>query len=98
MHPRNNRFLIAVLFAALVLPASASATTLYDQLSNAAPSDATDSYFYPPPGENVQVADDFTVPRRRTWTITHVDVTGIYWNGSGPCRDETVTFSRNRMP
>ena len=64
------RILGLIVAAVLVLPASASAATLYDQLDNPAPSDATDSYFYPPPGENVQLADDFTVPAGQAWQLT----------------------------
>lgn len=40
-------------------------------------------------------ADDFTVPKKHSWSITQVDVTGQYFNGSGPCRDETVTFNKD---
>jgi hypothetical protein len=56
---------------ALAVPASASAATLYDQLDNVATGtgSASDSYFYPM-GENVQVADDFTVPAGQAWQVT----------------------------
>ena len=58
---------------ALVIPASASAATLYDQLDHAASAsgtgDTTDSYVYPM-GENVQAADDFTVPPGQAWQLT----------------------------
>lgn len=37
-------------------------------------------------------ADDFTVPKGQHWTITEVDVTGVYFNGSGPADSETVTI------
>jgi hypothetical protein len=60
---------------ALVVPASASAATLYDQLDNAATS-ATDSYFYPSPMENVQAADDFTVPAGQVWQLTGAQTPG----------------------
>ena len=70
------RVLGLIVALALVLPASASAATLYDQLDNAAPTDATDSYFYPPPGENVQVADDFTVPVGQAWQLTSAQAPG----------------------
>ncbi len=39
-------------------------------------------------------ADDFTVPKGQHWTITEVDVTGVYFNGSGPADSETVTIYR----
>jgi hypothetical protein len=61
---------------ALALSTQASAATLYDQFNNAAPSDATDSYYYPPPGENVQLADDFTIPTGQTWQLTSAQAPG----------------------
>jgi hypothetical protein len=38
-------------------------------------------------------ADDFTVGKK--WKVSEVDVTGVYFNGSGPARDETVTFYKD---
>jgi len=37
-------------------------------------------------------ADDFIVPKGKTWTVNEVDVTGVYYNGSGPATSEDVTF------
>jgi hypothetical protein len=37
-------------------------------------------------------ADDFTVPKGSKWKVTEVDAFGVYFNGSGPARDENVTF------
>ena len=37
-------------------------------------------------------ADDFTVPKGSKWTIKEIDVTGVYFNGSGPATSEAVTF------
>jgi hypothetical protein len=37
-------------------------------------------------------ADDFTVPQGSTWTIKEIEVTGQYFNGSGPAKSENVTF------
>ena len=45
---------------------------------------------------DAQAADDFTVPAGDTWKIKEVDVTGVYFNGSGPSRDETVTFYKSK--
>lgn len=39
-----------------------------------------------------QGADDFIVPKKATWTVTEVDVTGAYYNGSGPATSEDVYF------
>ncbi len=37
-------------------------------------------------------ADDFVVPSGQTWRVAQVDVTGVYFNGSGPAKSEVVTF------
>jgi len=45
-------------------------------------------------------ADDFTVPSGQTWHVAGVDVTGVYFNGSGPASSQVVTFytDRNSKP
>lgn len=40
---------------------------------------------------DAQAADDFKVPAGG-WTISEVEVTGVYFNGAGPSPSETVTF------
>ena len=40
-------------------------------------------------------ADDFVVPKGKTWTVTRVDVAGIYFKGSGPASSEVITFYKN---
>jgi hypothetical protein len=40
-------------------------------------------------------ADDFAVPAGKTWKVKEVDVTGVYFNGSGPASSEVVTFYKN---
>lgn len=40
-------------------------------------------------------ADDFKVPKGSTWIVSSVDVTGVYYNGSGPAASEHVTFYAN---
>src|ERR1700734_582753 len=37
-------------------------------------------------------ADDFVVPAGATWKIKEVDVTGVYFNGSGPAASEEVVI------
>jgi len=37
-------------------------------------------------------ADDFVVPSGQTWLVKEMDVTGLYFNGSGPAKSETITF------
>jgi hypothetical protein len=43
-----------------------------------------------------QGADDFTVPKGHTWTIKEVDVSGVYFNGSGPATSEEVQFYKDK--
>jgi hypothetical protein len=39
-----------------------------------------------------QAADDFTVPAGQVWAIKKLEVTGQYFNGSGPASSENVFF------
>src|SRR5690242_10152744 len=41
---------------------------------------------------DAQGADDFTVPSGTQWKVKEVDVTGVYFNGSGPAASENVSF------
>ena len=45
---------------------------------------------------NSAAADDFVVPANHKWDVTEVDVTGAYFNGSGPAESEVVTFYTDR--
>jgi hypothetical protein len=40
-------------------------------------------------------ADDFVVPKNKKWTVTEVDITGIFYNGSGPATSENVVFYKD---
>ena len=44
---------------------------------------------------NAAGADDFVVPKKTTWTVTEVDMLGIFYNGSGPATSENVTFYKD---
>ena len=44
---------------------------------------------------NDAAADDFVVPVGQIWQVTGLDVSGVYFNGSGPATSEVVTFYRN---
>lgn len=46
-------------------------------------------------GFDTQAADDFVVPAGHTWIIKEVDVTGIYFDGSGPASSENVFFYKD---
>lgn len=74
---------------------SPSATLLYTQQSNDTGHGYVSQDFEPQFDAYDAGADDFTIPQGHTWKITEIDVTGQYFNGSGPCRDETVTFYKN---
>lgn len=63
-----------LLLVALALPSTASAVVLYDQMANPG-AETTYSMDYVPPND-VQAADDFTIPAGQQWTITQVDVLG----------------------
>jgi hypothetical protein len=45
--------------------------------------------------DNAEGADDFVVPDNTRWQITEVDVSGVYFNGSGPARSEDVIFYKD---
>ena len=45
--------------------------------------------------DNDSGADDFVVPKGKTWTVKEVDVTGFYFNISGPAASEDVIFYKN---
>jgi hypothetical protein len=77
-----------------------TAKTLYTQNSN----DAGTSIF----SENFtsgsytsysQGADDFVVPKGKVWKVGEVDVTGVYFDGSGPStQDITIYNDENGVP
>jgi hypothetical protein len=81
-----------------LFPGKKGAKTLYDQTNNDSgigivssdfDSGSFDSY-------DNRAADDFTVPKGQTWTVTEVDAVGSYFNGSGtasgPADSENVIF------
>jgi len=43
-----------------------------------------------------RAADDFTVPVGTKWTVNEIDVTGTYFNGSGPAVSENVTIYNDK--
>jgi hypothetical protein len=42
-------------------------------------------------------ADDFVVPKGKTWTVKGGDFPGVYFNGSGPASSETITFYKGKL-
>lgn len=41
---------------------------------------------------DAEAVDDFVVPQGSAWSIHGVDVTGVYFDGSGPATSEVITF------
>ncbi|MFL6689621.1 MAG: hypothetical protein ACJ8IR_05465 [Alphaproteobacteria bacterium] len=70
--------------------------TLYDQNDNdngvGIVSDDFDSAFN---SYDDQIADDFKVPKGTTWKVKEVDVSGAYFNGSGPTDGINIFVYKN---
>ncbi len=64
-----------LVLAGLALPSTACAVVLYDQTANPG-LEKTESMSYPGEPDDVEAADDFTVPAGQQWTLTEVDVLG----------------------
>jgi hypothetical protein len=78
--------------ALCAVPAMGSAAVLYDQTDS--PS-GTGIFSQNDGIENVQAADDFTVPPASSWGIESVDVVGLYGSGGGPITSANVTVYSN---
>lgn len=80
-----------------IAPPNKHDVTLYDQNGNdagvAVVSDNFDSGSFD--SYDDQAADDFTVPSLHMWVIRQVNVTGAYFNGSGPADGVTVYFYKD---
>ncbi len=72
--------------------------TLYDQNSNDAGVAVISDYF--DSGEfssyDSLAADDFTVPAGARWSVTEIDVTGVYFSGTGPSDAQKVYFFKDK--
>jgi hypothetical protein len=75
-------------------PAHKPDTVLYNQNSNFGYGIISDN-FTSNSAYSSAAADDFVIPSGQTWHIAEVDVTGVYYNGSGPAASEVVTFYAN---
>lgn len=80
----------------------ASLKTLYTQNSNSSGLNVNSQNFSSGTytSANDQAADDFVVPKGKTWRVGEVDVAGVYYNGAGLAQSENVYFYRdkNGMP
>ncbi len=74
----------------VVVHKSKGAKTLYSQNSNLGATGIDSQNFTSTYSKtyNAAGADDFVVPKKSTWTISEVDVSGIFYNGSGPASSE----------
>ncbi|MFO1338748.1 MAG: hypothetical protein U1F53_11030 [Burkholderiaceae bacterium] len=79
------------LLVAAMAQASPATTTLY---ANTGTDSGLGVLSQAAGGFVAEAADDFTVPAGEHWTITEVDVTGVYFNGSGPADAQGVTIYR----
>ena len=82
--------------ARFVTGAPSGIKTLYDQNKDDAGT-AILSQNFGDGFDSPQAADDFAVPKGHTWLVKEVDVTGIYFNGSGPASSENVFFYRDHL-
>ena len=89
-------FCAGCVFAA-ELPVPKGARELYTQNSNDA-GDSINSQNYTSDfsSDNNQAADDFVIPKGKKWRVTEIDVSGAYFNGSGPATSENVIFYRDK--
>jgi hypothetical protein len=70
-------------------------TVLWNQNSNFGGEGIISDNFTSSSSNDSAAADDFVIPSGQTWHIAEVDVTGVYFNGSGPASSEVVTFYTN---
>jgi hypothetical protein len=93
---RHPLLFFVAIFALSTGTASSASTVLYTQngrqLAGGIPSqnfeESYDRY-------DSRSADDFQVPKGKTWTISEVDVIGAYFDGVGLAVSENVTFYTN---
>jgi len=87
VHAKAHRF----------ISGSPGSVTLYDQNGNDGGTGVTSQNFETTyDAYDNQGVDDFSVPAGHKWSIKEVDVTGVYYNGSGPAVSENVFFYKNK--
>jgi hypothetical protein len=76
--------------------ANRAATVLYDQNDDSQGyADVSQNFESTFDAYDAQGADDFVVPKGSTWKVTEVDVSGLYFNGSGPADSLDVVFYKD---
>jgi hypothetical protein len=74
-----------------------AASVLYDQNDDSQGyADVSQNFESSLDAYDAQAADDFVVPKGATWKVTEVDVSGLYFNGSGPANSLHVQFYKNK--
>ena len=84
--------LVATAVAIFAMPAAGNAAVLYDQTDS--PS-GTGIFSQNDGVQNVQAADDFTIPAGPSWSIQSVDALGIFDQGGGPITSANVFIYAN---
>ena len=91
--------LAATLAVVLVMTSPALASdTLYDQYDHLADYAANSQEYETAGGWDqytAEAADDFVVPIGQSWSISHVDFGGVYYDGTGPAYTFTVRVYEN---
>jgi hypothetical protein len=80
-------------------PIQSKGSTLYNQNSNYDYAIVSQNFTSGSMGTayDAAAADDFVVPRGKTWKVTGVDAAGVYFYGSGPASSEVITFYKNNQ-
>ena len=73
-----------------------SLSVLYDQTSNPSGLGTFSQNFGSGDTNSSAAADDFVVPDGATWVVKELDISGVYFNGSGPANSESVTFFKDK--
>jgi hypothetical protein len=79
----------------LASSAPAGAAVLHDQTDGPSTAPNHGIFSMTDPIEDVQAADDFTIPPGRSWVIQSVDVAGHYEVGAGPISSANVLLYSN---
>ena len=82
--------------AGSLAPYEGPLVVLYDQTSNPGANSITSQDFEAAKDAyDNQAADDFVVPAGVSWSVSQVEVAGVYYNGTGPAPTVNVFFYNN---
>lgn len=77
-------------------PVHRPATVLWNQNSNFGGNVNSQNFTSGTGAYSDAAADDFVVPAGQIWHVSYVDVTGLYFDGSGPASSVGVAFYADR--